>query len=239
MIACSFSQSIPIRIIRSGNNISDSMKIDFHVHTHHSPDSIIKPKELLEKAKKLSIIPAITNHNTLAAHSEFKKLQKKLNFDFIPGEEIRTREGDLIALYIQEVIPKFTPFLEAVDKIKEQGGISIVPHMYDTTRHVVNDPKLASKADGIEVFNARCPLRSQNERALVFAKKYKKLHSAGSDSHFLFEFGHTYLEVPDFDMDNPKDLLHALKKSKIHGKKSPFFVRGTTRIVKFLKGISR
>jgi len=210
------------------------MKLDFHCHTHHSIDSIIKPRELTAKAKKLAIVPAITDHNTLAAHKELKAIGMR----FIPSEEIRTVEGDLIALYINEVIPKKTPFLEAMDKIKEQGGLSYLPHMFDKTRHGVAYHQLASKVDIIEVFNARCPLQKYNNDAMHFAKKHKKLIAAGGDSHFLFEFGRTDFEVnANFEdiKDNPKAMLRALKKVKIHAKKAPLFVRGSTLVVKFAK----
>lgn len=207
------------------------MKIDLHVHTHRSPDSLMDPRALAVRVEEQGVVPAITDHNTLRAHAECRQLK----MPFIPGEEIRTDRGDLIGLYLQEAIPKHTPFLEAIDSIREQGGISIVPHMYDSTRHVVNAPKLASRADAIEVFNARCPLNEQNEKALAFAKKYKRLHSAGSDSHFDFEFGRAYVEVPEFDISDSKALLKALKKGKVHGRKAPFFVRGTTLMVKWGK----
>ena len=212
------------------------MKLDFHCHTNHSPDSIIKPKELAVKAKKLGIIPAITDHNKITVYAELKLYGMK----FIPGEEIRTDKGDLIGLYLTEVIPKHTPFLDALNMIKEQGGISYLPHMYDKTRHGVAVEELAKKVDIIEIFNARCPIQKFNEDAEEFAKKHAQLTGVGSDSHFLFEFGRTYFEIDsDFDMikDNPKALLKVLKTKPIiiHGKKAPIFVRGTTRLVKVVK----
>ena len=210
------------------------IKLDFHCHTHHSIDSIIKPRELAAKAKRLGVVPAITDHNTLSSHKELKTLKMR----FIPSEEIRTVEGDLIGLYLQEVIPKKTPFLEALDQIKEQGGLSYLPHMFDKTRHGVAYHQLASKVDIIEVFNARCPFQKYNDDAMHFAKKHKKLIAAGGDSHFLFEFGRTYFEVSaEFEdiRDNPKAMLKALKNVKIHGKKAPLFVRGSTLVVKFAK----
>lgn len=211
------------------------MKLDFHCHTNYSPDSIIKPRELAAKAKWLGIIPAITDHNTVAAHSELKKL----GMQFIPAEEIRTMEGDLIALYIQEVIPKKTPFLEAVDRIKEQGGLAYLPHMYDITRHGVAIEHLARRVDIIESFNARCPLQKYNDDARKFSEKYSLPTGAGSDSHFLFEFGSTCIEAKDFDYRDPKALMRALKTVRIIEKKAPMFVRGSTLAVKFLKKIFR
>ncbi len=212
------------------------IKLDFHCHTHYSPDSIIKPDELAAKAKKLGIIPAITDHNTIAAHKELKKLV----MGFIPGEEIRTVEGDLIALYVREAIPKKTPFLEALDKINEQDGLSYLPHMYDRTRHGVTIDQLTKKVDIIETFNARCPLQRYNDEAKKFAEKHGKLVAAGSDSHFLFEFGRTYFEIDaDFEEieEKPRALVKALKSVKITGKKAPILVRGSTMAVKFFKKV--
>ena len=206
------------------------MKIDFHVHTNSSLDSSIKPGELAKKAEPLGIIPAITDHNTTESW-------KKMKSTFIPGEEIRTTAGDLIGLFLTEEIPKHLSFEETIDKIKEQGGLSYLPHMYDKTRYGCGD-EFADLIDIIEVFNGRC-LDVFNELAAKTAKTLDKPGAAGSDSHFLFEFGRTYTEVPEFDMENPKELLEALENAKITGKKAPFYVRGTTTLVKMGRKIGR
>jgi hypothetical protein len=63
---------------------------------------------------------------------------------------------------------------------------------------------------------------------------------SGSDSHFLFEFGHTYTELPDFDFeDNPSGLLKALREAKLVTRKAPFYVRGTTRLLYLSKKLFR
>lgn len=210
------------------------MKIDFHVHTNYSIDSIIKPKELALKSKKNGIIFANTDHNTIEAHRVFKEL----NIPFILGEEIRTDRGDLIGLYINELIPKKTPFLEAIDKIHSQGGLTYLPHMYDLTRKgVVPTKEEAKKLDIIETFNARCLSSKYNDQAEAFAKDNKILQALGSDSHFLFEFGRNHTELPDFDLDNPKELLKALKKATLKKNPAPVYVRGTTTIVAVAKKI--
>lgn len=213
------------------------VKIDFHVHTRYSPDGAIKIKDLIEKSRKLGIIPAVTDHGSINSFREFKT--KK--FKFIPGEEIKTDIGDLSALYIQEAIPKNTPFLEALDKIKEQGGISYLPHGFDPWRYNIGNkfPKYAEKVQIIEIFNARCFEKEFNKNAENFADKNNKLKAGGTDSHFLFEFGTTYTEIPDFDLTNPKELLKALKKAKIYGKLAPKYVKGTTSIYAKLKKIKR
>ncbi|HID72916.1 TPA: PHP domain-containing protein, partial [Candidatus Micrarchaeota archaeon] len=194
------------------------MKIDFHVHTKFSPDSVIRPEDLARKSKKLKVIPAVTDHNSVSA----LQYMRKQKVPFISGEEVHTDRGDLIGLFVNEHIPKGTEFAETADRIREQGGIVYLPHMYDVTRAgTVPKEKEAAKIDIVEIFNARCMSDMFNLRARLFAKKHNKLMAAGSDTHFLWEFGTTYTELPDFDLDDPKALLKALEKSEIVGKKAP------------------
>jgi predicted metal-dependent phosphoesterase TrpH len=214
------------------------MKIDFHVHTRYSDDSLIQPKALAAKSKKLGIIPAITDHWSTKGNAAMRALKA----EFIPGEEILTDKGDLIGLYLNEEIKKDVPFLEALDKIREQGGIAYLPHMYDYGRagnHASEDE--AAKVDVVEVFNARCLNPKYNERAKAFALLHNLLKAAGTDSHFLFEFGSTYTEVPDFDINDPKALLKALesKNTKLVTKKAPIYARGTTAIIAKARRIKR
>ncbi len=214
------------------------MKIDFHVHTRHSPDSIIRLGDLKRKSERLGIVPALTDHYSIAAHAE----ARRLGMVFIPGEEVLTDRGDLIGLYLNELIPKNVPFPEAIDRIHGQGGIAYLPHMYDYGRAKKHaDDAEAAKVDVIETFNARCMDDGFNRMAKSFAVKNNLLRAAGSDSHFLFEFGSTWTEVPDFDLQEPGELLRALKHASMTTKKAPFFVRGPTRLLsigrKLLKGI--
>ncbi|HSB46895.1 MAG TPA: PHP-associated domain-containing protein [Candidatus Bilamarchaeum sp.] len=212
------------------------MKLDLHCHTRYSIDSIIRPKDLAKKSDRTGIIPAVTDHNTIDAHREMRSLGAK----FIPGEEIRTDRGDLIGLYLNENIPRMTPFAEAIDKVHGQGGIAYLPHMYDRSRKgVVPGGEEAKKLDIIEVFNSRCPVQEYNLKAREFSELNKKIPACGSDSHFLFEFGSTYNEVPDFDISDPKAFLRSIREAKLATRKAPLFVRGTTTMVALTKKLIR
>ena len=212
------------------------MMVDLHVHTKYSIDSIIEPKALVARSRKSGVIPAVTDHNNTDAHA----VLRSLGADFIPGEEVRTDRGDLIGLYINEPIPRMTPFMEAVDMIRGQGGLAYLPHMYDRSRRgVVPSREEAGKLDIIEVFNARCPLESFNAHAESFAEECAKLKAVGSDSHFLFEFGHNLSRVPDFDLQDPKGLLKALRQAEFVKKKATMLVRGTTTFVAVGKKLVR
>ncbi len=195
------------------------MKIDFHVHTNHSFDSTIAPADLAKKAKSLGIIPSITDHYSMGAIPEMEKSK----IDFIPGEELRvstpTGKADLIGLFMNEEIPKDIDFYEALDLLKSQGAITYAPHAFDSLRSGLNDEELLKELQVIEVFNSHCFSRFDTQ-AEEFAKREGKLMAAGSDAHFLFEFGTTYVEL-ELDELEPKKLLKALKTGKITGKRSP------------------
>ena len=201
------------------------------MHTNYSSDALIPVKSLIKMAKFHSIVPAITDHWSMGAIPEFKKAK----IPFIPGEELRVvrpdgRFSDLIGYFLNEEIPKGIPFEDALDRIKTQGGISCAPHPFDVLRDGIGEPKFLKKVQLIEVFNAHA-LSRFDEQAEAFAKKENKLKTAGSDSHFLYEFGSTYVELnltPD-ELE-PKAVLKALKSGKIIGKRSSKIRRAAHRI---------
>ncbi|NYZ60268.1 PHP domain-containing protein [Candidatus Micrarchaeota archaeon] len=197
------------------------MRIDFHVHTSYSFDGRITPSLLASLSKKTGVITAITDHNNISSHSEFRKFK----IPFIPGEEIETAQGDLIGLFMSEPVKKGVDFYEARDAIRSQGAIPYVPHMFDSLRPGVEKEEYGKAADIIEVFNARS-LERFDKKAAEFAKREGKLMAAGSDSHYPYEFGTTYAEI-DLTPDQlqPKPLLKALKNAKIVGKRTSLLKR--------------
>jgi len=212
------------------------MKIDFHVHTNASIDTLTRPEDLAKRSKALGIIPAVTDHNSISSNARMRSLGAV----FIPGEEIFTSKGDLIGLYLDEAIKKNTPFLEAIDIIHSQGGIAYLPHMYDRARSGrYASEEEAAKVDVIEVFNARCLDKRFNEKALDFALGHSLPQGAGSDCHHLFEFGSTYVELPDFDIENPKALLKVLRKGRITGRPTTILARGATTAIATARRIAR
>lgn len=194
------------------------MKIDFHIHTTFSPDSLISPESLAKKARKLGITPAITDHYSMRAMPEMKRI----GLEVIPGEEllvsVEGRKAEVIGLFMNEEIKKGADFHEALDLLKAQGALSVAPHPFDPVRIGLKDEKLLKKVQIIEAFNSHCSPEC-DKKAEEFAKKEGKPVSAGSDAHLLLEFGNTWVEL-ELDELEPKKLLKALKTGKITGKRS-------------------
>ena len=75
------------------------IKVDFHVHSIASKDSLSKGEKLLARAKELGLGKLIlTDHNTTAGAVE---LQKEYPDFVIVGEEILTIKGEILAVFVK------------------------------------------------------------------------------------------------------------------------------------------
>lgn len=180
------------------------MKFDLHVHSYYSPDAVNSLEELLLIAKQKNMGFAITDHNNCNSFSSLKKLSKEAGVQVIFGEEIKVFEnqtllGELLAYFVQEEV-KEGELMEVLDKLKEQDAIISLAHPFDYLR----DPLFSStkkldflkkKVHAVEVFNSRCYFERFNKKAEDFARKNKLAFTAGSDAHFLQEFGNAFVEL--------------------------------------------
>ena len=190
---------------------------DFHMHSEHSKDCVVPVADLLERAKALGIdIIAITDHNTLDGGLEGLSLAPDYGVRVIPGEEIKTSEGEVIGLFLKQTVPAGLTFAETIAAIKSQGGIVYVPHPFDRLHTVPSYALLrehVTDIDVIEVFNARLAFPSFNERAELFAQRYGIPAAAGSDAHVLPGLGTALTGLADFS--GPEDFVAALADSRI------------------------
>ncbi len=80
------------------------IKADLHVHTTYSKDSLITPKDLIYYAKKRGLnAVAVTDHNQLEGAY---KIAKETDFLIIPGMEVSSADGHIVALNVKELNPK-------------------------------------------------------------------------------------------------------------------------------------
>jgi predicted metal-dependent phosphoesterase TrpH len=169
-------------------------KYDLHMHSYYSKCSKNSPEDILKYAKKAGLDGiAITDHHTMKAYPILKKLNKDKNFEIIPGEEIKTQFGDVVALYISKEI-KTKDFFQVVKEIKAQGGIAIIPHPFRPIpwlKFKYPFEKVKGIIDGIETFNSRNTTFA-NERAKAVAEKLGFAQTGSSDAHSLFDIGNGY-----------------------------------------------
>ena len=216
-------------------------KVDLHVHTKYSKDSIAEPKGMIAAAKAAGMDKiAITEHNNI----EGALAAKEIDPDFvIVGEEIMTTDGEIIAYFVQETVPPGLPPKEAIARLREQGAIISIPHPLDSVRRSAmrlnNALRIIYEIDAIEVFNSRVlPLYSiNNHEADWLASRYDKLRTAGSDAHTPGEVGHAYVEMPPFS--TPDEFKESLAQGKVFGRYSSPLVHFASAYAKLAKRMHR
>ncbi|MFA5381546.1 MAG: PHP domain-containing protein [Candidatus Micrarchaeia archaeon] len=206
------------------------IKLDLHIHTIYSKDSLNSLEDIIKTCEEKNIIPAITDHDSIKAVEKIK--QKYPNFRFIPGIEIKTKEGEIIGLFCSKKINPGLTAKKTIELIHKQKGLAIAVHPFSKYRNGLNNKKLIKTCDIIEVFNSRST-KEENQKAEEFAIKHKMIKCVGSDAHFIFEIGNAYQEIENFK--DSKDFLKKLKKAKFYKKQSPIYVHGTTTIIKYYK----
>jgi predicted metal-dependent phosphoesterase TrpH len=166
-------------------------------------------------------VVCITDHNVTTA--AVAAAERGIGARVIVGEEIRTREGDLIGLFLTQRVPYVLPAAEAAALIRAQGGLVYLPHPFDPGRSslgaAARELCSAGLADVVEVFNAKICDQAHNAQAAALAARFGLPGAAGSDAHDPAGIGAAYADVPDFD--GPAGFLAALRQAHITGEYRP------------------
>lgn len=205
----------------------EELKFDFHIHSKYSFDSILSPRRILKRAKKMGLSGiAITDHDTIKGGVETYKINKDPSFTVIIGCEVNTEVGDIIGLFLNNEIQS-RQSTEVIDEIHKQEGIVVLPHPFKS--HNLNE-ELIKSVDLLEGINGRCRLE-KNLMAQDLARKYNLPLIAGSDAHFGLEIGkcRTIVKIEE---GIEKDILRGCK---IEGRQNPVYLEHLSQIIKLIK----
>jgi predicted metal-dependent phosphoesterase TrpH len=195
------------------------IEVDLHMHTDHSPDCATPVEVLLQTARDRGLgAIAITDHNEVSGALEAREIAEQMgDIKVIVAEEVKTAEqGEVIGLFLEEKIPRGMSMAETIAEIRRQGGLVYVPHPFDRFHSVPDYEHLLDiieEIDVLEVFNPRVALTSFNEEAERFARKYRIVPGAGSDSHVAQGLGSVRVRIHDFD--GPEEFLEAMRDADI------------------------
>jgi predicted metal-dependent phosphoesterase TrpH len=185
-----------------------TLKIDLHVHTHYSYDSLITPQELVFYARKRGLNGvAITDHNRV---NGALKIAQKTDLLIIPGIEISSLNGHIAGLNIQEQIPKKLSADETVDRIHDAGGIAVACHPVTFFKMSLGKD-ITAKFDAVEVINSSAfPFRYSVKHSRQIASHLGVAQVAGSDAHYGPEIGCAYT-LTDAEPEVEK-IIEAIRK---------------------------
>jgi predicted metal-dependent phosphoesterase TrpH len=207
------------------------LKVDMHTHSEYSPDSrtLLSSQAAAIKAAGLHVVCA-TDHNTIEGALRLRELAD--GFRVIVGEEVSSRDGEIIGLFLDKAVPRGLSAEETIARIHDQGGLVSVPHPFSRNRrfHLRRSvlEKVWKDIDCIEVFNAREAFTQDNVRAAAFAREKGLPGAVGSDAHRASEIGRAWVEVEEFA--GREDFIAALREGSVIGKLTGNYIHVLTRL---------
>jgi len=133
----------------------------------------------------------------------------------LPGLEISSRDGHIIALGLDRPIEAGFRADETIQRIHEQGAIAIIPHPYDPACECVKIAKLKVRPDAVETINADAlSFHISNWLARRDARKFNLPEVAGSDSHIPQTIGDAYTVV-ESDTRDLRGIIDAIRIGRV------------------------
>lgn len=172
--------------------MSAPLKIDLHVHTCYSYDAFTSLKEVIAYCKKRGLDGvAVTDHDTIEGAL---KLAKTREIIVIPGIEVETLQGHLLALNVTMPLPFKLSSTGVIERVHEAGGIAVACH--PTSFYKLGwKPQIlrSSNLDAIEVINSSTfPFSLSTYLNRKLAVRLNLPQTAGSDSHIPETIGTAY-----------------------------------------------
>ncbi len=161
-------------------------------------ESVTEPNDIVDEARRAGLnVICVTDHNTITGAVKASVYAKKYDdIEVVIGEEVSTKDGEVLALFIEEEIPARLSVEETINKIRQQGGIVVAPHPFSLHCPAIGDRMSELDVDAVEVLNSGHIDGYANERAREFAQSGRWAQLGGSDSHILNTIGYAYTTFP-------------------------------------------
>lgn len=211
------------------------LKADLHIHTYYSnktqylrwgkigrymPDSIISVEQVLQSAKEANLdLISITDHDEILGSLEAVKIAPDYGLTAIPGIEITSKDGHILAYGIDKIITPNQSAQKTIELVRKMGGIAVPAHAFHPQGLFFRNKNLSLQKqhpfDAFEVYSAFC---GKSEKAIDFADKYNLPKTVGTDSKWTTSIGksHMIIESASYDLNG---ILRAIK----NGKTKPVF----------------
>lgn len=179
-------------------------KADLHMHTNLG-DGTASPRRLLDIARQRGLrVIAVTDHDHMEGCKRVQELidQGESDVEMIWGCEVTTRQGHFLGLFMKRPV-KFLMHVEgAIEAIKEQGGLCIIPHPMGRLVPSLSRRKIEEMLtrgypiDGIELYNPSPANASVREQVRQLNKQWGFSETGSSDAHFWQHIGAGYTLFP-------------------------------------------
>ena len=199
-------------------------RADLHIHSLASDGTagIVEILDHVETSTGLDVI-AITDHERIDAALAARALahDRGLRVEVVVGEEISTRGGHLLGLFLREPVRPWQSLRASVAAIHEQGGLAIAAHplfpyplcaQAPVLRRLLADPDPRVHLDGLEAFNPTTLGRAHG-RVVSFIEEHDLAGTGSSDAHALEAIGRAWTTFPG---RTAEDLRRAVLERRTH-----------------------
>ena len=196
-------------------------RADLQLHSDLG-DGLSSIAEILDSAERAGLdVIALTDHDDIRGAFALRELaaQRSSPVAVVPGVEVTTRSGHLLALWIEDEIPMFCSLADALLAIHAAGGLAIVPHPLSYLTFSIGEGALrqlaasgdeARMVDAIELRNPSYAGRVRASRAAWLNAHVLRIAETGSsDSHHAALIGTCWTEFPG---SSPHELRTALRE---------------------------
>jgi predicted metal-dependent phosphoesterase TrpH len=183
-------------------------RADVHIHTLASDGTsgIVEILDHVERRTDLDVV-AITDHERIdaAVAAQAMAADHGLRFEVVVGEEITTRGGHLLGLFLTQPVPALKSLRESIARVHDQGGLAIPAHPLvpyplcaqgRVLRELVEDPEPRYRPDGLEAFNPTALGRARHRRTVAFTAELGLAAVGASDAHTAAAIGQGWTTYP-------------------------------------------
>jgi predicted metal-dependent phosphoesterase TrpH len=195
-------------------------RADLHIHTLAS-DGISGVEDVLRHAverARLDVI-AITDHERIDAAVAAQRIAqgRGLPIEVIVGEEVTTRNGHLVALFMKQRIRPWRSMRDTIARVHDQDGIAIVAHPLvpyplcasrRTILRLLADPDPRYHPDGIEAFNPTTAGMRWTRNVPAFVTSTGRAAVGSSDAHRAADIAQAVTRFPG---SSAEDLRRAIE----------------------------
>lgn len=220
-------------------------KADIHIHSDHS-DGLARIPEIMEYVQNctdLKVI-AITDHNTIEGALFAQSLSELYDIEVVIGEEVSSKEGHVIGLFLTHEVPAGMSAQDTVSAIEAQGGIAVIPHPFSSQgvfgpfgRNLLAGAVNDWAFHALEVYNSLPFLAWANRvAARMFAGGHGIAATGGSDAHLLEAVGKGYTL---FRGTTAEDLRQSILKLETRAEAAPQGLSIVWRLARYYPRIRR
>src|SRR5439155_17511599 len=110
--------------------MTDTGRADLQLHSDLG-DGLASPEAILDAAERAGLdVIALTDHDDIRGSFVIRDIASKRGskVQVVPGIEVTTRSGHLLALWVEDEIKMLGSLAATVAKIHAMGGVAIAPH---------------------------------------------------------------------------------------------------------------